>query len=117
MSPYEQNILDFYKIYEEKPDLFTDADRASLEILRAGFSDDDNIEKVSDAIALWCEEHPHILDVLLEMPPGDTAERGPGNRKTRLTTKETLGLLKNMVRQSKPDSEPPSSSPQTPSKT
>ena len=72
MSPYEQNILDFYKIYEEKPELFTDADRASLETLRADFSDDDNIEKVSDAIALWCEAHPHILNELLEMPPDGT---------------------------------------------
>lgn len=116
MSPYEQNILDFYKIYEGHPDLFTDSDRASIEALKASFSEEDSIEKISDAIALWCEDHPHILNVLLEIPPADTGERGPGNRPPRLTPKEALELLENIVRQSKPDSEPPSSQPQTPSK-
>ncbi len=116
MSPYEQNILDFYKIYEEHPNLFTDSDRVSLEALKAIFSEDDSVEKISDAIALWCEDHPHILNVLLEIPPADTGERGPGNRPPRLTPKEALELLENIVRQSKPDSEPPSSQPQTPSK-
>ncbi len=117
MSPYEQNILDFYKIYEEHPDLFTDSDRASLETLKATFSEDDSIEKISDTIALWCEDHPHILNVLLEIPPKDTGERGPGGRPTRLTAKETLELLENIVRQSKPESESSSPQPQNPPKT
>ena len=114
MSPYEQNILDFYQIYEDNPELFTDDDRASLAELQATFSEDDNIEKISDEIALWCEDHPHILNILLEIPPGDTGERGPGGRPTRLTQKEALKLLENIVRQSKPDSESESPQPQTP---
>lgn len=117
MSPYEQNILDFYKIYEENSELFTDDDRISLEALKASFSENDDIEKISDAIALWCEEHPKILDALLELPPIDTGERGPGGRPTRLTSKEALELLDNIVRQSKPDSESSSPQPQTPPKT
>lgn len=108
MSPYEQNILDFYKIYEEHPGLFTDDDRASLAQLQTTFSENDDIEKISDALALWCDDHPKILDQLLELPPSDTGERGPGGRKIRLTSKEALELLNNIVRQSKPDSEPPS---------
>ena len=98
MSPYEQNILDFYKIYEEHPDLFTNEDRASLEALKASFSENDSIEKISDEIALWCEDHPNILNALLELPPSDTGERGPGGRPTHLTPKEALGLLDNIVR-------------------
>lgn len=116
MSPYEQNILDFYKIYEDNPALFTDEARASLEALKATFSGDDSIEQISDAIALWCEEHPDILNALLELPPIDTGERGPGGPATRLTQKEALELLENIVRQSKPDSEPPSPQPSTPPK-
>lgn len=116
MSPYEQNILDFYKIYEERPELFTDSDRVSLEALKEALSNENSIEKISDELALWCEEHPHILNVLLEIPPSDTGERGPGGRPTRLTPKEALELLDNIIRQSKPDSEPPSSQPQAPSK-
>ena len=113
MSPYEQNILDFYKIYEEHPELFIDSILTSLADLRSTLSDNDSVEKISDAIALWCEEHSQILNALLELPPTDTGERGPGGRPTRLTPKEALELLENIVRQSKPDSESPSSQPQT----
>jgi hypothetical protein len=120
MSPYEQNIVDFYQIYQDRPDLFTDEDRASLEALKTGFSEDDSVEKISDEIALWCEAHPHILDMLLEIPPDDTDVRGPGGRPTRLTSKEALELLENVVRNSKPDSDSdsdsPSSQPQKPPK-
>ena len=114
MSPYEQNILDFYKIHEEHRDLFTDKDCASLEALRATFSENDSIEKISDAVALWCEDHPHILNVLLEIPPVDTGKRGPRGRPTNLTTKEALELLENIVRQSKPDTASSPSQTQTP---
>ncbi len=116
MSPYEQNILDFYQIYKDHPNLFTEADRASLEALQATFSEDDSIEKISNEIALWCEDHPHILNVLLEIPPGDTSERGPGGRPTRLTPKKALELLDNLVRQSEIDSNSASSQPQAPPK-
>ncbi|ASC71416.1 hypothetical protein XM38_023680 [Halomicronema hongdechloris C2206] len=98
MSPYEENILDFYKIYEEQPELFTDDDRASFEALKATFAEDDSIEKISDTIALWCEEHPNILNALLELPPSETSERGAGGRSTRLNPKEVLGLLDNITR-------------------
>ena len=112
MSPYEQAIVDFYQIYEDHPTLFTDEDCASLEALRATFSENDGIEKISNAIALWCKEHPHILHMLLEIPSNDTRERGAGGRPTRLTPKKALELLDNLVRQSKPDSKPASSQPQ-----
>lgn len=111
MSPYEQNILDFYKIYKDRPELFTNETRALLEALKVTLSEDASIEQISDAIALWCEEHPNILNALLELPPIDTGERGPGGPITRLTPKEALELLENIVRQSKPDSEPPSPQP------
>lgn len=119
VSPYEANILDFNYLIQEKPELLSDEDRVSLKDLFSRLPEDVekvSIEKISDELALWCEEHPHILNVLLEIPPSDTGERGPGGRPTRLTPKEALELLDNIIRQSKPDSEPPSSQPQAPSK-
>lgn len=98
MSPYEENILDFYKIYEEQPELFTNEDRASLDDLKTTFSAKDSIERISDEIALWCERHPHILNALLELPSSETSERAPRGRLTRLNPKEVLGLLDNITR-------------------
>lgn len=45
MSPYQQNIVDFYKIYEEHPDFFSDKECTSLEGLKANFSEDDSIRR------------------------------------------------------------------------
>lgn len=118
-SPYEANILDFNYLVAEKPELISDENWASLEALLSRFPKDAekvSIEQISDELALWCERHPKVLDALLEIPPTDTGERGPGGRPTRLTPKEALELLENIVRQSKPDSESPSSQPQTPPK-
>lgn len=98
MSPYEQNILDFYQIYEDNPEIFTEDDRTSLAELHVTLSEDDNIERISDEISLWCEAHPHILNILLEMPLAEAGERGPGGRPTRLTPKEALGMLDNITR-------------------
>lgn len=109
LSPYEANILDFNYIVIEKPELLTDEDRASLAELLSTLPED--IETVSDALALWYEARPHILNAILELPFGDTGERGPGGRKTRLTPKEAKDLLENIVRQSKPSSEPQSPPP------
>jgi hypothetical protein len=114
VSPYEANILDFNYLVTEKPELLSDEDLVSLETLLSNLPED--IEKISDELALWCEDHPKVLDALLELPPTDTGERGPGGRPARLKPKEALELLDNIVRQSKPDSNPPSSQPQTPSK-
>ena len=114
VSPYEANILDFNYLVTENPELLSDEDLVSLEALLSSLPE--NIEAISDELARWIENHPRILDALLELPPSDTSERGPGNRRSRLTAKEASGLLKNLVRQSKPDAEPPSSSPQTPPK-
>lgn len=117
VSPYEANILDFNYLVAEKPELLSDEDRVSLEDLLSRLAKDAekvSIEKISDELALWCERHPKVLDALLEIPPSDTGERGPGGRPTRLTAKEALELLENIVRQSKPEPEPPSSQPQTP---
>lgn len=116
MSIYEQNIQDFYKLYHDRPDLFTDADHASLSELITSLSGEDRIDKISDAIALWCEAHPPILNAFVELPPEETT-RGAGNRPTRLSAKEALGLLDNMVRSDKPEMEPPDSKPQAPPRT
>jgi hypothetical protein len=113
MSLYEQNILDFYKTYEEHPELFTKDNRDSLKRVRDTFSEGDSIEKISDTISLWCEDHPNILNVLLGCLPSGAGKRGPGSRPTRLTPKEALKLLENIIRQSNPDSGSPSSQPQT----
>lgn len=79
LSPYEANILDFVQIAEKQPELLTDEDRASLADLLTTLPD--NIEQISDKLALWYETRPHILNAILELPPSDTGERGPGGAK------------------------------------
>lgn len=98
MSLYEQNIRDFSGLFAERPELFTQEDLASFSELKRTFLEEERIEKISDTIALWCEARPHIYDALLEIPVAEDTQRGPGGRPTRLTTKEAMSLLENIVR-------------------
>ena len=98
LSPYEENIIDFNSIIENHPELLSDEDLVSLEQLMSSLPDD--IEEISNAIALWTEEHPKVLDALLELPPSESGERGLGGSTIRLTAKDAKDLIENTVRQS-----------------
>ena len=95
MSLYEQNIRDFSGLYTDRPELFTQADLNSFAELKATFSEEDSIEKISDEIALWCEARPRIYNALLEIPVADDAQRGPGGKPTPVTHKGIMSLLEN----------------------
>ncbi|MEC4817729.1 MAG: hypothetical protein SAK29_31320 [Scytonema sp. PMC 1069.18] len=110
LSPYEENILDFVKIAQTQPDLLTAEDRAALGELFATLPDD--IEEISDALALWYEDRPHILNTILDLPIEESAShRGPGGRKTRLNPKDAKDMIDNIVRQSTPSQELQASPP------
>ena len=98
LSPYEQNILDFTKVIENQPELLSDEDRVSLEQLMANIPDE--VEEISNAIALWIEEHSIIFDALLELHPTESGERGLGGSTIRLSAKDAKDLIENTVRQS-----------------
>ena len=98
MSLYEQNIRDFSGLYADRPELFTQADLTSFSELKATFSEEDGVEKISDEIALWCEARPHIYNALLELPVVDDAQRGPGGKSTPVTHKGVMSLLENIMR-------------------
>lgn len=98
MSLYEQNIRDFVGLYTDRSELFTPADLISITELKATFSEEDSVEKISDEIALWCEARPHIYNALLEIPVTDDIQRGPGGRPTPVTSKGVMSLLENIVR-------------------
>lgn len=110
LSPYEENILDFVKLAQTQPNLFTAEDRAALGELLVTLPDD--IEQISDALALWYETRPHILNAILDLPVEESAShRGPGGRKTRLNPKDVKEMIDNIVRQSTPPQEPQASPP------
>jgi len=100
LSPYEQTILDFVYIAEKQPELFTAEDRADLNELVATLPED--VEEISNAIALWCETRPHILDAIFDLPIESDGDRAPGGRNTPLTVKESKDALENIVRESIP---------------
>ncbi|MBO3460148.1 hypothetical protein G7B40_000190 [Aetokthonos hydrillicola Thurmond2011] len=113
LSPYEENILDFVKIAQNQPNLFTAEDRAALGKLLATLPDD--IEQISDALALWYEDRPHILNTILDLPVEESAShRGPGGRKTRLSPKDAKDMIDNIVRQSTPSQKTQVSPPNNP---
>lgn len=106
LSPYEETILDFIYIAQNQPELFTAEDRIDLAKLVATFPED--VEEISNAIALWCEAHPHILDAIFALPVEESASlRAPGGRDTPLTGKESKDAIENTVRESIPPDEPP----------
>jgi hypothetical protein len=98
LSPYEENIIDFNSIIEKHPELLSDEDCLSLEQLMSSLSDD--VEEISNKIAEWTEEHPKVLDALLELPPSKSGKRGLGGSTIRLTAKDAKDLIENTVRQS-----------------
>ena len=112
LSPYEETILDFIYIAQKQPELFTPEDRTDFAQLVATLPED--VEEVSNAIALWCETRPHILDAIFELPVEESASvRAAGGRDTPMTGKESKGAIDNTVRESIP---PKKSSPPKPSK-
>lgn len=102
LSPYEENIIDFNSIMENHPELISDEDRLSLEQLMSSIPDD--VEEISNKIMEWTEEHPKVLDALLELPPSESGERGLGGSIIRLTAKDAKDLIENTVRQSSSNS-------------
>lgn len=112
LSPYEETILDFVYIAQNQPELFTAEDRADFAQLVATLPED--VEVISNAIALWCETRPHILDAIFVLPVEESASvRAAGGRDTPLTGKESKDAIENTVRESIP---PKKSPPPTPKK-
>lgn len=112
LSDYEENIITFVYLVQTKPELFTAEDHADLEDLLSTLPDD--VEEISNSIALWCEEHPPILDAILNIPIDDLDSlRAADGRATSLTGKESKEMLENSVTQSSQSKQPPSSSSKT----
>ena len=110
-SPYEETILDFIYIAQTQPELFTAEDRTDVAKLVATLPED--IEKISNEIAIWCDTHPHILDAIFALPVEEASLRAAGGRNTPLTGKEAKDAIENTVRESSPPPQP-KSSPQKP---
>ncbi|TAG60656.1 MAG: hypothetical protein EAZ28_06310 [Oscillatoriales cyanobacterium] len=111
LSPYEETILDFIYITQTHPELFTTEDRIDLAKLVATLPED--IEEISNEIALWCDTHPHILDAIFALPVEELDSlRAAGGRNTPLTGKEAKDALENTVR----ENIPPEKSPPPPPK-
>ena len=97
LSPYEANIFDFVSVIKEKPNLLTAEDKLSLEKLLTTLPD--NVVEVSNQIAEWYEERPHIEDAIFELPIY-TNQKGAGSRKVKPTDKEIKELIEHIVHQS-----------------
>ncbi|MEC4815158.1 MAG: CHAT domain-containing protein [Scytonema sp. PMC 1069.18] len=112
MSPYEENILTFVYILQNQPELLTAEDRTDVLKLLATLPDD--VEEISNAIALWYETRPHILDAILNVPVEDLDSlRAAGGRRTPITGAESKEMIENSVTQSSKSNQPDSSSSQT----
>ncbi|NEQ64353.1 MAG: hypothetical protein F6K21_02420 [Symploca sp. SIO2D2] len=112
LSPYEETILDFDHIAKKQPELFTAEDRADFAQLEATFPED--VEEISNAIALWCESHPHIKGAIFDLPVEESASvRAGGGRDTPMTGKEAKETTENIVRESIPPTNQNSPPPQT----
>jgi hypothetical protein len=96
---------------QNQPELFTAEDRIDLAKLVATLPED--IEEISNEIALWCDTHPHILDAIFDLPVEELDSlRAAGGRNTPLTGKESKDAIENTVR----ESIPPEKSPPPPPK-
>ena len=62
---YEENIATFINLLDNQPSLFSPANLDELEQLIASLPDD--IEKISEAISLWYEQQPKIIDAQLQL--------------------------------------------------
>lgn len=111
-SDYEENIISFVYLVQTQPALFTAEDRADLKDLLSTLPDD--VEEISNAIALWCEEHPQVLDAILNIPIDDLASlRAADGRAIPVTGRESKEMIENSVTQSSQSKQPPSSSSKT----
>ncbi|MBD2337435.1 tetratricopeptide repeat protein [Calothrix sp. FACHB-156] len=112
MSPYEENILTFVYLLQNKPELLTAEDRTDVLELLATLPDD--VEEISNAIALWYETRPQILDAILNMPIEDLDSlRAAGGRSTPITGAESKEMIENSVTQSRDSKKSDSSSSST----
>ncbi|MEH2093490.1 MAG: CHAT domain-containing protein [Nostoc sp.] len=112
MSPYEENILTFVYILQNQPELFTPEDRADILELLATLPDD--VEEISNAIALWYETRPQILDAILNVPIVDLDSlRSAEGRRTPMTASESKDMIENSVTESNKSNQPDTSSSQT----
>jgi hypothetical protein len=103
LSSHERNIRDFLDFAQKNIELFTDEICASLAEILPTLPDD--IEKISDAIALWCEKHPQIYDAFINLPITNLSDRAPGGGPTEITAQQVKAELDNRFRQSKPSSQ------------
>jgi len=71
----------------------------------------DDVEEISNEIALWCKAHPHILDAIFALPTEELF-RAAGGRNTPLTGKEAKDAIENTVRESIPPNNANSPPPQ-----
>ena len=112
LSDYEENIITFIYLLQTQPDLFTSEDYANLKELLSTLPDD--VEEISNTIALWCEEHPQILDAILNIPIDDLDSlRAAEGRATPLTGVESKEMIENSVTQSNQSKQSQSSSSKT----
>ncbi|MGF1937182.1 MAG: hypothetical protein RM347_022830 [Nostoc sp. ChiQUE02] len=74
----------------------------------------DDVEEISNAIALWYETRPQILDAILNMPIEDLDSlRAAGGRNTPITGAESKEMIENSVTQSRDSKKSDSSSSST----
>ncbi|MBK1989697.1 hypothetical protein A0J48_019525 [Sphaerospermopsis aphanizomenoides BCCUSP55] len=112
MSPYEENILTFVYVIKNQPELLTTEDRTDVLELLATLPDD--VEEISNAIALWYETRPQILEAILNVPIEDLDNvRAAGGNKTPMTASESKDMIENSVTESNKLNQSNSSSSQT----
>jgi len=112
MSPYEENLLTFVHILKKQPELLTAEDRTDVLELLATLPDD--VEEISNAIALWYETRPQILDAILNVPVEDLDSlRAADGRRTPMTASESKDMIENSVTESNKSNQPDTSSSQT----
>ena len=112
MSPYEENILTFVYILKKQPELLTPEDHTDVLELLATLPDD--VEEISNAIALWYETRPQILDAILNVPIEDLDSlRSADNPSTPITGAESNEIIENSGMESSKSNQSDSSSSQT----
>ncbi len=82
MSFAAQNLVAFVELLETQPSLFSQENFAELEKLISPIPDD--IEKISIAIAAWCQQYPNILteQLALLQNQDNNNHRKPGSEQT-----------------------------------
>ncbi len=112
MSPYQENILTFVYVLRNKPELLTVENRTEILELLATLPDD--VEEISNAIALWYQTRPQILDAILNVPiEGLDSLRAADGRSTPITGAESKEMIENSVTESSKSNQSDSSSSQT----